>query len=91
MTSMPLSAVPRKRVRVNHSQSNVRPEDQILDLFGSAWLKNPLCVDSYLVDQANGDEAELDLFESTFHSRVMNLSGQACVAAETATLGVESE
>jgi serine/threonine protein kinase len=93
VSKIQMSAEPRKRARPDQSESKVQPEDEILDLFGSGWLRNSLCVGSQLAGQVEGDEAESDLFESNFCSRGTTLSGQAHLTAETIALrrSIESE
>ncbi|KAH6666088.1 hypothetical protein B0J14DRAFT_568674 [Halenospora varia] len=93
ITKIPTSAEPRKRARLDQSESKVQPENEILDLFGSRWLKNSTCVGSQLAAQEEGDEAELDLVESNFYLRGTTLLGQAHLTAETIALrrSIESE
>jgi hypothetical protein len=83
-----MSAEPRKHARKDQSDTIAQPEDQILDLFGSRWLRNSFCVGSQLAAEVRGDEAEWDSFEST-------LSGQANLTAGAETVpscrSIESE
>ena len=91
LATIPPSTQERKRARLEQSESNIQPEHQILDIFGSRWLKNSLCVGSHLAAQAQEDEAELDLFESKSHSGRTDVSGDGRMAIETLELSRDIE
>ena len=86
LAKIPSSVQERKRARFEESESSIQPEHQILDLFGSQWLRNSLCVGSYLAEQAQGDKAELDLSEPKLPSGRTDISGDGRMTMDTAEL-----